>query len=61
MAEPKKPATSDVSRSLAKEICAKSSNVVERVVAFNNDDVPRYLENLRTFEEHSKKIRIVVK
>ena len=61
MAEPKKAVTSDVSRSLAKEVCAKSSNVVERVVAFNNDDVPRYLESLRTFEEQSKKIRIVVK
>jgi len=31
------------------------------VVQFQNDDIPKYLKNLARFEEHSKKVNIMVK
>jgi len=31
---------------------------ITRTVHFNNDDVPRYLENLRRFEESSRNVVI---
>lgn len=61
MSEQKKTMTAGDSRKLASEMCAKSSGVISRTVAFDNDDVPRFLENLRRFEEHSREVRIVVK
>jgi hypothetical protein len=37
--------------------CADSTTLV---IPFDNDDVPKYLENLRRFEEESKKVKIVI-
>ena len=55
--------SAQATRKLAQEICAQSSNVVRKVLAFQNDDVPRYLENLREFEKRSRraKSRLIVK
>jgi len=40
---------------LARGVCARSSNVVKKVLTFNNDDVPEYLKNLREFEDKSRR------
>jgi len=42
-------------------MAAKSDDVVEKVIRFPNNDVPRYLRNLRQFERESRKVRIIVK
>jgi len=40
---------------LLRDMEARSPNSVKVVIPFQNDDVPRYLENLRRFEEWSRK------
>jgi hypothetical protein len=60
MPEPK-AASPASAREVAQEICAQSQNVVQKVIAFNNDDVPQYLKNLHRFEKESRKARLVVK
>ena len=61
MAEPK-ATTASTSQQLAQKISARSGKeVVRKVICFANNDVPEYLENLRRFEEESKKVRILVK
>jgi hypothetical protein len=49
------------SRKLAQTVCAQSQNGVRKVVSFANDDVPKFLQNLKRFEEESRKVQIVVK
>lgn len=52
----------DSSQKLAQDMCAQSGNeVVHKVISFANNDVPEYLQNLRRFQEKSRKVRIVVK
>lgn len=60
MPDPKATSAS-TARAVARQICAQSSGVVQRVISFTNDDVPQYLRNLRRFEKESRKARIVVK
>lgn len=37
-----------------------SEQIVNKTISFANDDVPEYLDNLRRFEEESRKVQIVV-
>ena len=61
MQEEPKATSLSTSQSLAKSMCAQSSEVQKREIRFTNNDVPQYLENLRRFEEESKKAEYVVK
>ena len=36
----------------------RGEEVVIKTIPFTNDDVPKYLENLRRFEEASRKVNI---
>ncbi len=58
MTVPKATAAID-SKRLAEKICA--GNAVQKVVKFSNEDVPKYLANLRRFREESQKVKILVK
>jgi hypothetical protein len=62
MATPK-ATSAQATLKLAQGICAQSSNVVKKVLAFNNNDVPQYLKNLREFERRSRRAKsgLVVK
>lgn len=35
----------------------RADGVVEKVIPFVDDDIPKYLENLDRFEEESRKVR----
>lgn len=41
--------------------CADSEGIVRKVVRFANNDVPEYLQNLRRFEQESRKVQVLVK
>ena len=60
MAKQQTPQSSS-SKELLRRMSAKSDNVVDKVVKFANNDVPDFLQNLRRFEEHSRKVRIIIK
>ena len=59
MAKPK-ATSADQKESVVRKLCAQAK-AIQKVVPFTNDDVPQYLENLRRFEEESKKVKILVK
>lgn len=60
MADPR-PAEKEPCQDLLRRMSAGTSEeIVSKVIAFANDDVPEYLENLRRFEEHSRRVEIVV-
>ena len=60
MAKPKE-ASGTSSQELLRQMSAGADNIVDEVIRFANNDVPDYLENLRRFEEESRKVRILVK
>lgn len=43
------------------EILEAFPNSITKVIPFLNDDVPKYLEKLRKFEEESRKVVIEVR
>jgi len=54
-------AEADPKHNLLRAMTANSNDdVVERVICFANNDVPEYLENLRKFNEESRKVEITV-
>jgi hypothetical protein len=58
MFEPKATSASQ-SEKLAQEMCTLAKgDVVEKVISFDNDDVPKFLKNLRHFEDESAKVNI---
>ena len=48
-------------RNLCRNAVKRGEEVIERVIPFTNDDVPRFLEELDRFEKESAKSRIVAK
>jgi hypothetical protein len=59
----RKPRASVVvtSKGLAKQARAGAAPGVSKVIRFANEDVPRFLHNLRRFEEESRRVKILVK
>lgn len=57
----RKATVASASQELAKKLCAASAKPICQRVCFANDEVPKYLGNLRQFEEDSAKVRILVK
>jgi hypothetical protein len=55
-----KATNADRQQSVVRKLCAQA-HAVHKVVRFANDDVPQYLQNLRRFEQESKKVKILVK
>jgi hypothetical protein len=45
---------------LIQRMSAGATDVVEAVIPFRNDDVPKYLENLRRFQQESRQVEIMV-
>ena len=45
---------------LLRRMVANSPGAVTKTIRFANDDVPKYLENLRRFREESRKVEIFV-
>lgn len=52
--------TEDSRRNLLRRM-SRGAKYVERIVHFQNNDVPDYLKNLSRFEEESKKTYILVR
>ncbi len=50
----------DNSQELLRHMMADSQDAVDMVIHFVNDDVPKYLDNLRRFHEESRKVEIFV-
>jgi len=44
-----------------RRMSAGATDVVDRVIPFANDDVPKFLADLRRFEEDSRKVVILVR
>ncbi len=49
--------SAEATRKRSREICANSPDVQRKVLDFDNEDVPKYLENLRKFEKKSLEAR----
>jgi hypothetical protein len=45
---------------LLRRMSAGASDCVEKVIRFQNDDAPKYLENLNKFEQESRRISISI-
>lgn len=58
VAKPKRLCLTEVQKKLARLLKGKGTKVIR--VNFTNDDVPKFLENLRRFEEESCKVVIFV-
>ena len=50
----------DNSQELLRRMAADSCDAVDTVIRFVNDDVPKYLKNLRRFHEESRKVEIFI-
>ena len=59
MAHSAQPQDGDTTE-LIQRMSVGATDVVERVIPFANDDVPKYLANLRRFQEESRHVEIVV-
>ncbi len=56
-------ASAESRKALLRRMSTKSTDRIDKVIPFSNDDVPNYLKGLRRFEEWSRKaeINLVVK
>ncbi len=50
----------DDTRELLRRMAEVSPGAITRVIPFTNDDVPKYLENLRRFRAESRKVVITI-
>lgn len=48
------------SQMLLRLMSAGRTDVITKTIPFLNDDVPKYLENLRRFREESAKVSILI-
>jgi len=46
--------------SLLRRMSAGAGDVVEKVIHFRNDDVPKYLKDLAKFEQESRKVSVSI-
>ena len=53
--------TEESRENLLRRMSAGTNDFVEKVIPFQNNDVPNYLQNLAHFEEESRKTRIVIR
>ena len=53
--------TEEIRANLLHHMSAGSNHFIEKVIPFQNNDVPNYLQNLTHFEEESRKTRIVIR